>query len=132
MHPFPFLNSLLPESQYAQWHPSLRDALRLSEKHFGVAVLTTRGMDHRGSPRFRKEGALCDDQYRRGLNTWAAFVGTQEDAETAGDVAMLESEITPVLKALRKNGLDVVAIHHHMTGDYPVVILRLYCGTTSS
>ncbi len=53
---------------------------------------------------------------RMGLNTWAAFVGTNENAAMAGDVAMLASEVTPVLKALRKNGLDVVAIHHHMTG----------------
>jgi hypothetical protein len=63
-----------------------------------------------------------------GLNTWAAFVGTQEDAAIAGDVAMLESEVTPVLKALRKNGLDVVAIHHHMTGDRPMVIFLHYWG----
>ena len=54
---------------------------------------------------------------RMGLNTWAAFAGTNEKAAIAGDVAMLESEVTPVLKALRKNGLDVVAIHHHMTND---------------
>ena len=54
---------------------------------------------------------------RMGLNTWAAFTGTDEKAAIAGDVAMLESEVTPVLKALRKNGLDVVAIHHHMTSD---------------
>jgi hypothetical protein len=125
---------LAVRSKIVEWQEESR-VLRLvcvrSEKHFGVAVLTTRGMDHRGSPRFRKEGALCDDQYRRGLNTWAAFVGTQEDAETAGDVAMLESQITPVLKALRKNGLDVVDIHHHMTEDYPVVILLHYCGTRS-
>src|SRR5216683_50094 len=47
---------------------------------------------------------------RMGLNTWAAFVGTDQDAAVAGDVAMLENEVTPVLKALRKNGLDVVAI----------------------
>src|SRR6267143_1063591 len=65
---------------------------------------------------------------RMGLNTWAAFVGTQEDAAIAGDVAMLEDEVTPVLKALRKNGLDVVAIHHHMTGDRPVVIFLHYWG----
>src|SRR6266702_8550406 len=48
---------------------------------------------------------------RMGLNTWAAFVGTQGDAAIAGDIAMLENEVTPVLKALRTNGLDVVAIH---------------------
>jgi len=65
---------------------------------------------------------------RMGLNTWAAFVGTQEDAAIAGDVAMLESEVTPVLKALRKNGLDVVAIHHHMTEDRPFVIFLHYWG----
>jgi len=65
---------------------------------------------------------------RMGLNTWAAFFGTQEDAVVAGDVAMLENEITPVLKTLRKNGLDVVAIHHHMTVDRPVVIFLHYWG----
>jgi hypothetical protein len=38
----------------------------------------------------------------------------------AGDVAMLEHEVTPGLKALRANGIDVVAIHHQMTGTQPV------------
>jgi len=66
---------------------------------------------------------------RMGLNTWAAFTGTNEKAAIAGDVAMLESEVTPVLKALRKNGLDVVAIHHHMTADRPMIIFLHYWGT---
>ena len=66
---------------------------------------------------------------RMGLNTWAAFTGTDANAAIAGDVAMLESEVTPVLKALRKNGLDVVAIHHHMTSDRPMVIFLHYWGT---
>jgi Domain of Unknown Function (DUF1259) len=65
---------------------------------------------------------------RMGLNTWAAFTGTQEDAVIAGDVAMLETEVTPVLKALRKNGLDVVAIHNHMMEARPVVIFLHYWG----
>ncbi len=65
---------------------------------------------------------------RMGLNTWAAFVGAQEAAVVAGDVAMLENEVTPVLKTLRKNGLDVVAIHHHITVDRPVVIFLHYWG----
>jgi hypothetical protein len=65
---------------------------------------------------------------RMGLNTWAAFVGTHEDAAIAGDIAMLENEVTPVLKALRKNGLDVVAIHHHMTEEQPMVIFLHYWG----
>jgi len=66
---------------------------------------------------------------RMGLNTWAAFVGTNANAAIAGDVAMLESEVTPVLKALRKNGLDVVATHHHMTNDRPMIIFLHYWGT---
>ena len=65
---------------------------------------------------------------RMGLNTWAAFVGTNEDAAVAGDVAMLEYEVTPTLKALRGHGLEVVAIHHHMTNSRPVVIFLHYWG----
>jgi len=65
---------------------------------------------------------------RMGLNTWAAFTGTDANAVIAGDVAMLESEVTQVLKALRSNGLDVVAIHHHMTSDRPMIIFLHYWG----
>jgi hypothetical protein len=36
---------------------------------------------------------------RMGLNTWAAFYGSDTDAVVAGDVAMLAQEVTPVLKA---------------------------------
>ena len=66
---------------------------------------------------------------RMGLNTWAAFVGTNDTAAIAGDVAMLASEVTPVLTALRKNGLDVVAIHHHMTDTRPTIFFLHYWGT---
>ena len=66
---------------------------------------------------------------RMGLNTWAAFAGTDADAMVAGDVAMLEHEVQPVLKALRSNGIDVVAIHHHMTDVKPTVIFLHYFGT---
>ena len=66
---------------------------------------------------------------RMGLNTWAAFVGTNDNAAIAGDVAMLASEVTGVLKALRRNGLDVVAIHHHMTGTDPTIYFLHYWGT---
>jgi biopolymer transport protein ExbD len=66
---------------------------------------------------------------RMGLNTWAAVVGTNENAAIAGDVAMLANEVTPVLKALRKNGLDVVAIHQHMTDTRPTIYFLHYWGT---
>ena len=65
---------------------------------------------------------------RMGLNTWAAFVGTNEDAAVAGDIAMLESEVNPTLKALRSNGLNVVAIHHHMIDTRPMIIFLHYWG----
>src|SRR6266508_4069100 len=66
---------------------------------------------------------------RMGLNTWAAFVGTNDNAAVAGDVAMLANEVQPVLKALRKNGIDVVAIHHHRTGTQPTIYFLHYWGT---
>jgi hypothetical protein len=65
---------------------------------------------------------------RMGLNTWAAFYGTNADAVVAGDIAMLAPEVTPVLKVLRSNGIDVVAIHHHMTGTDPTVTFLHYWG----
>jgi len=75
----------------------------------------------------REHGAVINA--RMGLNTWAAFAGRDADAMVAGDVAMLEHEVTPVLKALRANGLNVVAIHHHMTDVTPAVIFLHYYGT---
>ena len=75
----------------------------------------------------REHGASINA--RMGLNTWAAFTGTDAAAMVAGDVAMLEHELNPVLKALRSNGLNVVAIHHHMTDVKPVVIFLHYYGT---
>ena len=66
---------------------------------------------------------------RMGLNTWAAFYGSDANAEVAGDVAMLSQEVTPVLKALRANGLNVVAIHHHMTNTQPAIYFLHYWGT---
>jgi hypothetical protein len=66
---------------------------------------------------------------RMGLNTWAAFVGTNDNAAIAGDVAMVANEVTPVLKALRKNGFSIVAIHHHMTDTRPPIFFLHYWGT---
>jgi hypothetical protein len=69
---------------------------------------------------------------RMGLNTWAAFYGSDSDAVVAGDVAMRDSEVQPVLKALRSNGINIVAIHHHMTGTQPTVYFLHYWGTGSA
>jgi hypothetical protein len=60
----------------------------------GAVYKVTVGRDDLG---MKEHGATINA--RMGLNTWAAFVGTQEDAAVAGDIAMLENEVTPVLKA---------------------------------
>jgi hypothetical protein len=65
---------------------------------------------------------------RMGLNSWAAFAGTDADAQVAGDIAMRESEVNVVLKALRAHDLSIVAIHHHMLGTQPTVIFLHYWG----
>jgi hypothetical protein len=57
-----------------------------------------------------------------GVNTWAAFAGSPEAAVVDGDFAMLESELQPVLKALRHAQIDVVAIHNHMTDERPRIM----------
>ena len=72
----------------------------------------------------REHGARIDA--RMGLNTWAAFAGSDQDAVVAGDVAMLADEVTPVLKSLRDAGIDVVAVHHHMTTGTPVFFVHYW------
>ena len=63
-----------------------------------------------------------------GVNTWAAFSGSDDRAMVDGDFAMLESELQPVLKALRNAGIQIVAIHQHMTGETPRILFLHYWG----
>lgn len=54
-----------------------------------------------------------------GLATYIAFSGTEEKALAVGDVAMLEGEIDGVIDALRAGGIEIVALHNHMTAENP-------------
>jgi hypothetical protein len=63
-----------------------------------------------------------------GINTWAAFAGTSDDALVVGDFVMLENELQTVLKTLRSNGINIVAIHQHMIGESPRMIFLHYYG----
>src|SRR5438876_1159432 len=63
-----------------------------------------------------------------GVNTWAAFSGMNDQAVVDGDFAMIESELQPVLKALRHADIQIVAIHQHMTGEEPRIIFLHYWG----
>jgi Domain of Unknown Function (DUF1259) len=63
-----------------------------------------------------------------GVNTWAAFAGSDAQAIVDGDFVMLEPELQSVLKALRRAGINVVAIHHHMTMEMPRMVFLHYWG----
>ena len=61
-----------------------------------------------------------------GVNTWAAFAGRDQEAVIDGDFAMTENELQTVLKAMRKDGINIVAIHQHMTGEEPRILFLHY------
>ena len=63
-----------------------------------------------------------------GLNTWAAFAGTDDNAVVDGDFAMRENELQPVLRTMRAEGINVVAIHSHMAGEQPKILFMHYWG----
>jgi hypothetical protein len=63
-----------------------------------------------------------------GVNTWAAFAGSDGQAVVDGDIAMYENELQNVLKALRKADIDIVAIHNHMTDENPRIVFLHYWG----
>ena len=67
-----------------------------------------------------------------GVNTWAAFAGSDENASVDGDFAVLESELQGVLKALRRANINIVAIHNHMVEDQPRYIFLNYWGRGSA
>src|SRR6266702_6301035 len=45
-----------------------------------------------------------------GVNTWAAFAGSDDNAIVDGDFAVTEDELQPVLKSLLKEKINIVAI----------------------
>lgn len=73
-------------------------------------------------------GCGCLVGKEMGINTWAAFYGTDEHALVDGDFAVFEGELQGVLKSLRKSGINIVAIHNHMETDDPKVFFLHYWG----
>ena len=67
-----------------------------------------------------------------GVNTWAAFAGTDDNAIVDGDFAVTEDELQPVLKSLLKNKINIVAIHQHMTHEEPRIMFFHYWGRGSA
>jgi hypothetical protein len=63
-----------------------------------------------------------------GLTTWAAFSGTDELAAVDGDFIMIAAEVQPVLRALRKASVHIVALHNHMVGEQPAFFFTHFWG----
>jgi hypothetical protein len=63
-----------------------------------------------------------------GVNTWAAFAGSDDEAVVDGDFVMLENELQPILKTMRADGINIVAIHQHMVQEQPRYLFLHYWG----
>jgi hypothetical protein len=63
-----------------------------------------------------------------GVNTWAAFAGSDDDAVVDGDFAVTEDELQPTARSLLKEKINIVAIHQHMTHEQPRMMFFHYWG----
>jgi hypothetical protein len=101
------------------------------------AVLGVKGQSNAGMFKAtvgRRASAACGCAVGKtmGVNTWAAFAGSDDVAVVDGDFAVTEDELQGVLKTLRAGGIDIVAIHHHMTGERPRILFLHYWGKGKS
>lgn len=96
------------------------------------AILNTKGSLKDGVYKvvFGRTAKMGDDEIGNamGVNTWAAFAGSDDNAVVDGDFAMHESELQNVLIALRQADINIVAIHQHMTGEQPRIMFLHFWG----
>lgn len=102
------------------------------EDALGVKGQATNGMLKVVIGRTTKMPCGCEMGKEMGVNTWAAFAGTDDNALVDGDFAVHENELQPVLKSLRKSGVNIVAIHSHMTDETPRTLFLHYWGRGSA
>ena len=62
------------------------------------------------------------------LGSWAAFMGTDDDATVMGDLVLLEEELNPVMDKLRSSGFEITAVHNHLIDETPHVLYLHYMG----
>jgi hypothetical protein len=98
------------------------------EEVFGMSGQSKDGMFKVVIGRKAKMVCGCEVGKEMGVNTWAAFAGSDDYAVVDGDFAVLEDELQSVLKLLRKSGINIVAIHQHMTGETPRTLFLHYWG----
>ena len=108
--------------------PTSSITAKMVEDALGVKGQAKDGMLKVVIGRTAKAACGCEISKEMGVNTWAAFAGSDDNAVVDGDFAMLETELQGVLKALRKADINIVAIHHHMAGETPRYLFLHYWG----
>jgi hypothetical protein len=109
----------LPEKSAISAAP-LNEILGISgEENNGMVKFTI------GRPATMHDTKLDKDM---GVNTWAAFAGSDDDAVVDGDFAVTEDELQSALQTLRRAGINIVAIHSHMTHEQPRIMFFHYWG----
>ena len=102
------------------------------EAILGIKGETKEGMFKVVIGRPAKMACGCDVNKDMGVNTWAAFAGTDDNALMDGDFAATEAELPIVLRTLRAEEINIVAIHHHMTQETPRYLFLHYWGKGSA
>jgi hypothetical protein len=97
------------------------------DRVFGVTGETNNGMYKATLGREAKHHDVKIGK-QMGVNTWAAFAGSDAQASVDGDFAMTADELQAVLRSLRKAGIHIVAIHNHMTHEEPQYVFLHYWG----
>jgi hypothetical protein len=103
------------------------DAAKL-EAALGAKGQAKDGMFKATMGRSAQASCGCKIGKTMGISTWSAFAGSDDNAVVDGDFAVAEAELQPVLKALRAGGINIVAIHHHMSGETPRLLFLHYWG----
>lgn len=98
------------------------------EAVFGAKALTNAGMAKFVFGRSVTMGCGCPAGKEMGVNTWAAFAGSDDNAVVDGDFVATAGELQAVLKSLRGDGINIVAIHSHMTEETPRMLFLHYWG----
>jgi hypothetical protein len=107
--------------------PNAIDAAKL-DAIFGMKGTAKDGMYKAVMGRLASAPCGCNIGKAMGVNTWAAFGGNDGDAVVDGDFGVTEAELQPVLRSLRAGGINIVAIHSHMTGEIPRLLFVHYWG----
>jgi hypothetical protein len=66
------------------------------------------------------------------LGSWAAFLGTDDNAMVMGDLVLLEEEVNPVIAKLRSYHFEITAVHNHLMEETPRVLYMHYMGHGSA